>query len=1095
MGADSTGLGTRPPGVPRLRTLDGAAQTDDDDVESLLERASDALGRGDGEAAMRLAEAALSLEPENSDARAIITFARFRERKKPRADNAAARRRLSVLFCDVVSSTELASRLDPEDTREILREYQAVCAAVIESFDGTVAHFIGDGILAYFGFPTAHEDDAARAALAGRAMVEAVDRLRFHGADAGLSIRVGVHTGLVVVADMGGGRKTESHDIVGETPNLAARIQAQAVAGQVLISDSTYALANIAVETEFRRDASLKGISRPVALYEVVGERTVPWRFASTGASTNHLVDRKVERDAITTLWQQASTHGAALWLSGEAGVGKSRIVRFATELADRDRSRLLVFQCSSLHSNDSLWPVARELRRMISFDGRTPTARDVTAGTGLEGSGDIEAILSVMSTEASPHAAPSAASPQQLREQRFEVLIRWLDSLAADQRTMIVIEDLHWADPTTVELLRQLVDRPAIQPMLVILTSRTAPPFAATALTALSIGPLSAADCSELIDQIVPEGSGREELRTAVIARGDGVPLYIEELAKMALENGFDTITSAGDDHVPIALHDLLVARLDQYSAQRDVAQALATFGQPVAAAMIASVLEETEAKVRRDLETLVAGSLVRRTEERYEFVHQLLRDAAERLQLRRRRRLLHGRIAEALSAAESDHDDFDQVVAHHHERADQFGQAARRYLRAAVRQASIAAHNEAILSFTRAAEQADRDPEGVPADFAIEVASGKAASLLASRGYTAPEVGEAYEAVRSLAAPNQSRQHLVAVCGLWAYHHVRGDNRASAPLAEVLLDLAQLSEQPGDLLAGEAVLGYQRVWCGETATSLPLLRNALRREASLGTDPLPHDPASGAAVNLALGLWLVGDHQAAAAMTDESIRRVEALTIPGAAFTSAYVFAFAAQVRNLLGDHIGAIDLAQRAMGVSSQYGFASWLGVGWVQFAIATAGLDPTDEAIGGLYEGRRLWIASGAGSGMSHVLLALGESLEKRRRFDEGLAITTEAIEHVERNDERFVEVLIRILHGRLLVGSGQLGDESYSTFRSAVDAARVQGAQALEALAIEALLEYGATEGSAVLADRSGLSTRLAELRSVSYPPIDGGERT
>ncbi len=1008
---------------------DGSTRTDEDDIDSLLERASDALGRGDGDTAVQLAEAALAFDSENPDARAIITFARFRAKKKPRTDTAAARRRLTVLFCDVVSSTELASRLDPEDTREILREYQAACAHVIESFEGTVAHFIGDGILAYFGFPTAHEDDATRAALAGRAMVDAVDRLRPSGDAPGLAIRVGIHTGLVVVADMGGGRKIESHDIVGETPNLAARIQAQATAGQVLISDSTFALANPHIETEFKGDASLKGIARSVSLYEVKGERSLPWRFASTSGTASDLVNRFNEKNAITALWQQAATNGAALWLSGEAGVGKSRMVRFATELADRDHSQLLVIQCSALHANDPLWPVIRELRRTVSPAGSAVSADDVTRATGLSDHADVEALLSMMTADGSTVDLQSSASPQQLREQRFAVLVRWADSVAGSGRTMIIVEDLHWADPTTVELLRRLIDRPVLGHLAVILTSRTAPPFAVAAVTTLEMEPLSPDHCAQLIDQIVPEGIGRDDLRNAVIARGDGVPLYIEELARMALENGFETITAGTDDPVPIALHDLLVARLDQYSAQREVAQALATFGQPVAAGMIAAVIDQTEANVRRDLETLVAGGVVRRTGDRYEFVHQLLRDAAERLQLRRRRRVLHGRIAETLSAGESDQDDFDQVVAYHHEQAEQFGQAARRYLRAALRQASIAAHSEAIVSFDRASDLAGRAPADVPDDFAIEVASGRAASLLASRGYTATEVGAAYEEVRSLTAANESRQHLVAVYGLWAYHHVRGDNRTSAPFTDVLLDLARASDRDGDVLAAEAVLGYQRVWCGETATSLSLLRNAMTRDAALGTDPLPHDPASGAAVNLALGLWLAGDLRSAADMTDHAVGRAEALTIPGAAFTTAYVYAFAAQVRNLLGDHTGAIDLAQRAMGVSSQYGFASWLGVGWVQFAIAMAGLDPTDEAIGGLYEGRRLWIESGAGSGMSHVLLALGESLRKRGRFAEALDVANEAIEHIERNDERFVEGPVRLLHGHLLGDIRRPGDSS------------------------------------------------------------------
>src|SRR5437773_8857175 len=300
------------------------------------------------------------LDPDNEDARAIVAFARMRARRRPTdaaapragivppppspqlvpspttgaapaapsAENLGARRRLTVLFCDVVGSTELAGRLDPEDTREILRAFQSASAAAIESFGGTVSHFIGDGILAYFGFPTAHEDDAARAALAGLAMVAAVDGLGLQtgGGAAGsrLTIRVGIHTGLAVVADMGGGNRVEPNDIVGEAPNVAARVQSEAPPGQVLISEATLELARTFIEVEEHGSPPLKGVARPVKLFRVVGERRVPWRADASIGRAGPLVGRHDEQTVIDTAWACARDEGAVVFLSGHAGIGKS---------------------------------------------------------------------------------------------------------------------------------------------------------------------------------------------------------------------------------------------------------------------------------------------------------------------------------------------------------------------------------------------------------------------------------------------------------------------------------------------------------------------------------------------------------------------------------------------------------------------------------------------------------------------------------------------------------------------------------------------------------------------------------------------------
>jgi class 3 adenylate cyclase len=364
---------------------DSANADHEEQLDALLEQATQEIDRGNTQRAVAIAESAVALDPENEDARAIVAFARFRSRRRslesagqslvdavpstptpqpgqssttapsPSArpvENEGARRRLTVLFCDIVGSTELATRLDPEDTREVLREYQGVCAAVIESYGGTVAHFIGDGILAYFGFPIAHEDDAARAALAGWGMVSAVAALALrtgsHATTESLAIRVGIHTGLTVVADMGGGRKVEAHDIVGETPNLAARIQAEAKPGQVLISESTLDLARRFIAVEDHGSPPLKGVARPVRLFRVVGERHAPSRFEAASGAARLLVGRHDERTAIDAAWSRARHEGAVVFLRGEAGIGKSSLVGHAARMARDDGATVLLIQCAS---------------------------------------------------------------------------------------------------------------------------------------------------------------------------------------------------------------------------------------------------------------------------------------------------------------------------------------------------------------------------------------------------------------------------------------------------------------------------------------------------------------------------------------------------------------------------------------------------------------------------------------------------------------------------------------------------------------------------------------------------------------------------
>ncbi len=470
-------------------TVDASSVGEDADreqqIDALLEEATREIELGHTQRAVAIAESAFVLDPDNEDARAIVAFAAHARpppasggscrpvRQRPvRPEPAAgaggrdratiadgigrppgARRRLTVLFCDVVGSTELAGRLDPEDTRELLRAFQAASAAAIESFGGTVSHFIGDGILAYFGFPTAHEDDAARAALAGLAMVAAVGGLGLHtgGGAAGsrLTIRVGIHTGLAVIAEMGGGNRVERHDIVGETPNLAARVQSEAPPGQVLISETTLALARGFIEVEEYGSPPLKGVARPVKLFRVVGERRVAQRADASSGPRGPLVGRHDEQMVIDTAWARARHEGAVVCLRGHAGIGKSRLVAHATERA-LDDGTVLVMQCASLRSNESLWPVDEAIKGLVAT--ATPQQR---------------ALLEQLPP---PHRDPRVASPAKQREEHFRALIGWIDALAESGRLLVVVEDLHWADATTLEFVERLVCRPSLGRFLFLL-------------------------------------------------------------------------------------------------------------------------------------------------------------------------------------------------------------------------------------------------------------------------------------------------------------------------------------------------------------------------------------------------------------------------------------------------------------------------------------------------------------------------------------------------------------------------------------------------------------------------------------------------
>jgi class 3 adenylate cyclase len=1061
----------------------------EEQLDALLEQATQEIDRGNTQRAVAIAESAVALDPENEDARAIVAFARFRSRRRSLesaagksladavsptltpppvqsgttaqfpstrpVDNEGARRRLTVLFCDIVGSTELATRLDPEDTREVLREYQAVCAAVIESYGGTVAHFIGDGILAYFGFPIAHEDDAARAALAGREMVSAVAALGLRtGSQATtelLAIRVGIHTGLTVVADMGGGRKVEAHDIVGETPNLAARIQAEAQPGQVLISESTLDLAQRFIEVEDHGSPPLKGVARPVRLFLVVGERHVPWRFEAASGAARLLVGRHDERTAINAAWSRARHEGGVVFLRGEAGIGKSSLVGHAARMARDDEGTVLLIQCASLRTNESLWPVTEAIR---AFGSAAP----------LDDQTLVEALIGDLSPSDDDQ---SGTAPAKKREQHFAAVIDWIDSLAASKRLLLVVEDLHWSDATTLELVRRLANRSPLGRCLLLLTSRTPLHFEAAELQTLPLTPLSVDDCALMIEHLVDDPDQRTAVRDAVISRSDGVPLFISELTKVVIGHGSGSLElSDEDDDVPIALHDLLVARVDQFAKQREVVQALATFGQPTSAALLSSVLDRPNAMVIGDLDELEAGGLVRRAGNRYEFVHVLLRDAALRLQLRRHRRAMHTRIAIALGdAAAADGSVGEAIIAHHYNAAGDHEQAAQLWLSAgqgALRRNAQAEATDLLSAALAAVQRLPESPEHTVAELDVVISLGPA--LINTKGYGAPEVEavclRAYELCEVV---GDVPQRVPAMINLWGFLAARARHEEAFALSAAILRLAQAAQNDGWLLEGSMCVAISNTFLGNFEDAKENFERVVRLY-----DPNEHashrfqygtDPAAIARSYLVLLHWILGDETLSRELSRESQAFAQGLKHP---FTEVFTSGQDVLHRILWGDFEEAERILHECRELCAREAIPGVLPEIYAALLLAAVGDASASDACQAVTDFSRF---AGLLVLLPWVHAAHADALSARGEHSRAEAMMSASLESMNASGERWTEAEIHRLRGLVLERRGAPATEIEACYQVALASARRMRTPGFEARVNESRARWTARSKS------------------------------
>jgi class 3 adenylate cyclase len=862
----------------------------------------------------------------------------------------AERRQLTVMFCDLVGSTALAARLDPEDLRRVIGAYHRCCEDAIGQAGGFVARYMGDGVLAYFGYPAAHEYDAERAVRAGLDLVQAV-----RGLDVGspLQTRIGIATGLVVVGDVLGQGSAQEQAVVGETPNLAARLQALAEPGSVVIDAGTRRLTGGLFEYANLEPASLRGIAAPVSASHVLRESAEASRFEALRAASTPFVGRDEELALLQRRWQQTkSGEGRVVLIAGEPGIGKSRLVQTLFErIAGEPYTRLRRF-CSPNHRDSALHPAITQLERAAGFR-RDDTAEQrldklelllAQAPVSLEE--DAPLIAELLSIPSAGRYPPLQFSPQKRKEKTLRALLAQLEGLAAHQPVLMLFEDAHWSDPTSIELLDLIVDRAASLRLLLILTFRPefAPPWTGRPhVSLLSLNRLEPRDRQKIIVGVTGGKTLPSEVAEQIIDRTDGVPLFVEELTKAVIESGM--LTDQGDRYVaagpiptlaiPATLHGSLLARLDRLAPVREVAQIGAALGRQFSHELISAVAAMPQPQLDGALAQLVGAELINRRgvppDAEYTFKHALVQDAAYQSMLKSRRVQLHARIADTLERSFPERVEADpETLARHLATAALPQRAIPYWLTAGRRAFQRSAMKEAMGQLNAGIGLlAEVHDETARMELEIDLQYALGLACNAVKGQTAPEVEAAFSRAHTLCLRIGNTAALGPVVrGLLHFHWVRGNLLTAKALALQLLQDADLASDHELSMVMHGLLGCLLFHLGEQSESEAQLETANRlvdpqRHHSTAFK-FGHDLVSMSRCFHARNLAYLGHVDTALAVARDGVALARD-TGHSLIVTSALVQA--ALCSTQLQDPVGAACFAEEAVTRAKDHGFPHW------------------------------------------------------------------------------------------------------------------------------------------------------------------------
>ena len=999
----------------------------------------------------------------------------------------AERRQLTVMFCDLVGSTALSARLDPEDLRKVIGAYHRTVADIVRSFDGFVAKYMGDGVLIYFGYPRAHEDDAERAVRVGLGVVDAVGRLDVNSVK--LRARVGIATGLVVVGDLIGEGSAQEQSVVGETPNLAARLQAMAEPNAVVIAASTRRLVGDLFEYHDLGAIDVKGVAEPLSAWQVLRPSAVESRFeALRGSALSPLIGRDEEVELLLRRWARAKAgDGQVVLISGEPGIGKSRLTAALAERLQGELDIQLRYFCSPYHQDSALYPFIDQLGRAAGFTSDDPPAARLEKLEALLArtappEEDVAFLADVLSLPPSGRHPLPNLSPRRKKERTLEALIRQIEGLARQRPILMVFEDAHWIDPTSRELLDLIVERVRNVPVLLLVTFRPEfrPPWTGQPqVMMLALSRLDRRDRTALVKQIAGGKAMPEEVVARIADRADGVPLFVEELTKSVLESGL--LREEADRYaldgalppfaIPTSLHDSLLARLDRLASVRLVAQIGAAIGREFSHSLLSAVSRLPEDELQAGLDRLVASELVLQRgmppEAVYIFKHALIQDAAHGSLLRSTRQQLHGQIAVALETHFSAIvEEQPEILAQHYAEAGLVETSVAYWGKAGRRSAARGALAEAATQLQKGLDQLALLPETPERQRQeLEFLSALGAVLQAVRGYAAPETGDAYARARELWEQLGSPSGFLEVpYGLSRYHMGRGELDLAWRLDEDLMRVSRRRNDVAGLILGHNSLGRNLLLGGRFASSRSHLEEALTLydpifHRSLGYQ-VGNDPKVNSLGYLGIVLFCLGFPDQALARSTEAIAEARELAHPP---SLTFSLSIGTLPLSFAGDDVALGEQSEQLVAVASEHGFPVFGAMGTIHRGWVKAKKGNVAEGISLLRNGITAFRATGTDMWTPHTTTLLAKACEVAGQVEEALARLDDASRIADTTGASWFAAELNRHKGELLLRQGHIeaADELYG---KALSIAREQEAKMWELRAAVRLARLWGDQG-------------------------------
>ncbi|MEH6611747.1 MAG: adenylate/guanylate cyclase domain-containing protein [Halioglobus sp.] len=1024
----------------------------------------------------------------------------------PNSPDVAERRHLTVMFADLVGSSEMSAKMDPEDLRDVMLGFQDVSKQAVEKFQGFVARYMGDGILAYFGYPQANEHDPERSVRAGLELVRMTASLNARlGLKKGvsLSVRVGIATGPVVVGDLIGEAASAERSVVGETPNIAARIQAAAPVNGVLIGQNTFKLLGDQFESEALGARELKGFAKPMQLYQIRSARHIESRFKATRSNAQvRFVGREKELEKLQESWSLAcESNGGGRLLSGEAGVGKSR---FLQEFLNRVASAAPItihYQCSPFHTNTAFYPITEHFtaRAQLQQGDSAAIIREKLASTIRTTSRPYEESLqlfaSLLSVDIGGTPLPKlTGDPARLLTSIHKMLVEQILAASESGPVLLIFEDVHWMDPTSADLVVRLARACGGQRVLMLVTSRPHGVVEQTigaALQSIELEGLSEEETETLV-RSVPKGSSlTPSALRAVVERTDGIPLFIEELTKLVLER--ENTESGSGESIPNTLVDSLTERLDRLGSAKELAQIGATIGREFSHALMIRIDKRSEDIQQEDIERLIAADLVQRISSQdgpaYRFKHALVQDAAYATLLHATRREHHSKIADAIL------EDFSntarnspELLAHHLSQAARPSEAVEYWQLAGTLATNRSANTEAINHLSRGItalhSMPSVDSDQLRKELELQIALG--APLVAARGYASEELSSAYS--RALEIGSQLDGGIANFRVLWglsSFYLVRGQLPKAMSLQLECLNLAERDNNSGDIIQATSWLGTILFYRSEYQEAASLLHRGLelyeRDFSHRDSNRYGLDPAVLARVHLAWLYWLTGKTQEALTLDEETLSFAEGLNHP---LSYAHALIFSVVLHFFHGNYTAALSAADRLLTLSRKREYPHYVAYAECMRGALRATLGSVEQGIEEMKAGLKARRDTGAELVRPMLLTLQANILATAGLYAQSLEALDEADEIVALNGEHWHESETKRIRGIALHKQLPASDKALEHLTEAVECSRDVGAKSFEIRALTSLIELQRERSDSEAEQRQScqrLSTLLSEI--------------